>query len=34
MLRLFVTWLLRYVAHTWSRFGHPWYIGWIDLYTL
>ena len=25
MLRLFVTWVLRYAAHTGSRFGHPWY---------
>jgi len=23
MLRLFVTWFLRYAAHTYSRFGHP-----------
>jgi len=22
ILRLFVTWVLRYAAHTWSRFGH------------
>jgi len=25
MLRRFVTWVLRYAAHAWSRFGHPWY---------
>jgi len=24
MLRLFVTLVLRFAAHTWSRFGHPW----------
>jgi len=23
MLRLFETWVLRYAAHTWNRFGHP-----------
>jgi len=22
MLRLFVTWVLRYAGHSWSRFGH------------
>jgi len=26
MLRLFATWVLRWAAHTWSRFGHSWYI--------
>jgi len=24
MLGLFPTWVIRYVAHTQSRFGHPW----------
>jgi len=24
MLRLFATWVLRFAAHTWSRFGHTW----------
>ena len=23
MLQLFVTWVLQYAAHTYSRFGHP-----------
>jgi len=26
MLRLFVIWVFQYAAHTWSRFGHSWYI--------
>ena len=24
MLRLVVLWVLRFSAHIWSRFGHPW----------
>jgi len=29
MLRLFVTWVLRYAAHTQSIFGRPWSIQFI-----
>jgi len=29
MLRLFVTRVLRYAPHTWTRFGHPWYIWYV-----
>jgi len=32
MLRLFVIWVLRYAAHTLSRFGHSWYIPNLELY--
>jgi len=26
MLQLFITWVLRYAAHSSSRFGHRWYV--------